>query len=337
MAQLKKNKILILILLVLLIIVGGCSSPNENSPFSGGSHPPGWLPAGHTMAAKTNVASCTECHGSDFSGGMSHVSCSSCHIGGITSVHPSSWGTGTQLILNHAPYVAANNSTSCQNAYCHGSDLSGTTGSGPGCKTCHLNGAFPFLPANCSSCHGTPPSGAAYPNTASAHNTTTGHFAPMVTLQDGCNTCHRGAGAGTVNHFNGIVDIQLMNSVYSAESGIAVYNPDGTCSNVSCHGGQTTPPWGTGSLNISCTSCHAYGPYSPQYNGYSSGYHYYHLVVESYMCTDCHDTTNLATNHFKYLNTSIMEGPASATLYNSLNYNGGNCSPGCHGTRNWFY
>ncbi|HUK99221.1 MAG TPA: CxxxxCH/CxxCH domain-containing protein [Nitrospirota bacterium] len=334
MAQRKKNNISILILLVLLILVGGCSSQNENYPFAGGSHPPGWLPAGHMIAAKTNIASCSECHGSDFLGGISRVSCTSCHIGSATSVHPSSWGTGTQLILNHAPYVAANNSTSCQNAYCHGSDLSGVTGSGPGCKTCHLNGAFPFLPANCSSCHGNPPSGTVYPNIASAHNTATGHFAPMVALQDGCNTCHLGAGSGTVNHFNGIVDIQLMSSVYSAKSGTAVNNPDGSCSNVSCHGGQTTPIWGSGSIDVnsSCTSCHAYG--SSQYNSYLSGEHYSHIFTEGYTCTDCHDTTKLATNHFKQLNTSIMEGPASATIYDSFNYNG-SCSPGCHETRIW--
>ena len=67
-----------------------------------------------------------------------------------TSVHPVSWGTGTQIALNHAPYVATNGNTSCQNNYCHGSTLAGVAGSGPSCASCHLGGATSVHPLDWS-------------------------------------------------------------------------------------------------------------------------------------------------------------------------------------------
>ena len=198
MSRLRIRRVSGLIFLVLLTFIGGCSSSkNENSPFSGGSHPSGWLPAGHMTSARSNIDTCIECHGSDLGGGISRVSCTSCHlgsatsmhplnwsdaimtkhgayvaanttsgcatadchgssltgvtgsgpsctschIGSATSVHPVSWGTGTQIALNHAPYVATNGNASCQNNYCHGSTLAGVAGSGPSCASCHLGGA----------------------------------------------------------------------------------------------------------------------------------------------------------------------------------------------------
>ncbi len=310
-----------------------CTSCHIGGPTSG--HPTDWttpIALDHASYVQTNGTSgCANanCHGSSLMGVIgSGPSCTSCHIGGATSVHPVSWGTGSQLIINHSPYVATNSSTACQNNYCHGSTLTGVTNSGPGCNSCHVNGVFPFTATGCVSCHGSPPT------TPDAHNTVTGHFAPQVTLPDGCNTCHNGAGSGTIYHFDGIVEVNIMSPVYNAETGTAVYNSDNTCSNVSCHGGQTTPNWTTGSLdvNTSCTSCHTYGTaaQTPQYNSFYSGQHNFHVNIQGFGCTDCHSTVYLAVNHFTNLNTSVMEGPASATLLDTLNYNGVSCSPSCH-------
>ena len=128
-------------------------------------------------------------------------------------------------------------------------------------------------------------------------------------------------------------------SSYNAKSGIAVYNSDGTCSKVSCHGGQQTPVWMTGAIdvNTACAACHVYGTAlaTPEYNSYYSGEHDIHVNANGISCQLCHDTTKLAVDHFTTLNTTTMEGPASATILNSFNYSGGSCSPTCHETRLW--
>ncbi len=275
------NKMVMLGALILsgMMVLGGCGSSTENSqaPFRESmGHPEGWFPDGHVQPAMTDPASCIECHGDDLSGGISGVSC----------------------------------------------------------LTCHVNGS-PFVLTGCTSCHGNPPSGSTAPNRAGAHNNVDGHFAPQVTLPDACNTCHNGAGTGTANHDNGVVDVNFL-SAYSAKSGTAVYNnADGTCSNVSCHGGQTTPPWLTGTIDVGtqCTSCHTYG--TSQYNSFVSGQHGLHVNVLQIACVACHDTTKLAVNHFRFLNTPQMEGPAAATINSNVNYNGTTCTPLCHGTDVW--
>jgi len=274
MSQIMKITVPAMLLGMVLFLVAGCGDSNSKSPFDADSgHPSNWVYAGHADAAKTNAEGCTECHGSDLSGGISKVACSSCHTNG-------------------SPY-----------------ELKG-----------------------CTSCHGNPPSGIVAPNRAGAHNTSTGHFAANITLPDSCNTCHSGAGSGTAKHDSGNVDVAFLNA-YNAKSGAAIYNADGTCSKVSCHGGQTTPNWLTGSLDVfsQCKSCHAYG--TSEYNSFVSGQHDFHVNVAGYGCVACHDSAKLTVSHFVTLNTSSMEGPASATIrtdfvhYDSVAHT---CTADCH-------
>jgi predicted CxxxxCH...CXXCH cytochrome family protein len=217
---------------------------------------------------------------------------------------------------------------------CHGDDLSGGI-SKVACSSCHVNGITPTTMTGCISCHANPPSGATAPNRAGAHAI---HDA-LANVTGVCNTCHNNAGSGMKLHNDGITEVDFL-SVYSAKSGTAVHNADGTCSNVSCHGGQTTPVWGTGTIDVNnqCTSCHAFAfSYDlTQYNNYSSGQHYFHVVVKGMPCFTCHDTTKLATNHFTSLNTHAMEGPASATIQDTM-YNPATftCAVTCHDARVW--
>jgi predicted CxxxxCH...CXXCH cytochrome family protein len=336
MSPIKKITIAVLLLALGLLLLGGCgSTKNDNSIFDEDQHPANWLPAGHMAAAKADISVCSECHGEDYSGGVSGVSCTLCHLGGVTSVHPVSWGTGSQIIINHGGYAQANGTTACSNAYCHGSNLAGVTDSGPDCVSCH-SGGLASLTSGCISCHGTPPDGSVAPNRAGAHNSVDGHFAPQVTLSDACNTCHNGAGSGTEKHFNGTDDVQFLN-IYSAKSGTAVFNAaDGTCSNVSCHGGITTPAWETGKIDVrtQCTTCHTFN--TAEYNSFKSGQHYFHVFVQNLTCNFCHEITKM-TAHFTTLNTQTLEVPASATLQDYLNFdpNALTCTPSCHTTRVW--
>jgi len=127
---------------ILLMSAAGCGSSKTNpeSAFSADSQKHGatWLPAEHKAAARENIENCTECHGTDLSGGISGVSCSKCHLGGSNSVHPVLWSGLTAT--SHGSYAKASGNTSCANAACHGTDLGGVAESGPSCSSCHLGG-----------------------------------------------------------------------------------------------------------------------------------------------------------------------------------------------------
>lgn len=294
-------------------------------------HPaPSWVVLNHKTAAASSSVVCQKCHGADYLGGGSHIACKSCHMENQTKVHTLAWYPDVQT--NHRAYAKANGAVSCSNIYCHGTTLTGVSLSGPSCSTCHT---WPFTSATCGSCHGIPPAGTASPDTAGRHTVHTALGSSIT-----CNTCHSGAGSGTALHQNGIAEV-ISSVAYNAKTGAASFNATAnTCSNVSCHGGQTTPNWLTGTINVNtqCTACHASG--TAQHNSYSSGRHTLH-VDRNIACTVCHDTTKLAVHHFTTLNTSAMEGPASGTIVTAANYNGTSCNPsagglsGCHSSKTW--
>jgi predicted CxxxxCH...CXXCH cytochrome family protein len=234
---------------------------------------------------------------------------------------------------------------------CH--DATGTsTKSGPACTTCHISD--PRNVTNCTSCHADPPSGGttAYPNVAGAHakhlalNNGTNPGTPVA-----CATCHTGLGTGTLSHYNRTrpprsspASVAFVATIYNAKTGAAAFDNSSLlrCTNVSCHGGQAAPNWQTGTLtvNTQCSSCHLYG--TTQYNGPTSSNHN-RSQHRSQACTICHNTTTLAVNHFTRLNSTAMEGPASATVGGTgtrVTYvpSSRSCTPsgsGCHGTETW--
>jgi predicted CxxxxCH...CXXCH cytochrome family protein len=171
-----------------------------------------------------------------------------------------------------------------------------------------------------------------------------------------CDTCHNGLGSGTLNHYNAAKSRTppgdaAFPATYAAQTGASAFDNSAalSCSNVSCHGGQATPNWQTGTLDVNtqCTICHVSG--TTQFNSYNSGDHAFHVNVfgtSAFTCNLCHNSTSLAVNHFTALATSEMEGPASATigggdtLIPAGNYDPAtqSCSPNtgiCHGTRTW--
>jgi predicted CxxxxCH...CXXCH cytochrome family protein len=223
----------------------------------------------------------------------------------------------------------------CNN--CHGTRLQGGISS----VGCFTNSSCHATVISCGTCHGDPPSGHAFPNTAGAHGVHTALSLSNPNLL--CVDCHSGAGSGTPNHMNYVTEVAFsagMLSVYKARSGAIAYDSTTqTCAKISCHGGITTPNWPAGSIDTSsqCTSCHTYGTSSgsPEYNSYYSGEHDKHVNEEGIGCTQCHDTLRLAVNHFTNLDTATMEGPASATMLNSLQYLSNSCNPDCHGSESW--
>jgi predicted CxxxxCH...CXXCH cytochrome family protein len=281
-------------------------------------------PALHGPVAKADLTYCQSCHSDQPTGGAGSnprfnvakgslaTGCESASCHASYMAHPTPW---RGLIANDTGHMNAGNmSNAC--ALCHGVNLAG--GVGPACTTCHTAGSPLTLP-NCTSCHGKPPTGSAVPNRAGAH----AKHNNLANVTNVCNTCHSGAGTGTANHFNSVADVALLLTYQAESGGTATFNAvANTCSNVSCHGGQTTPSWLTGTItvNTQCTSCHALG--SAQFNSYNSGQHSFHLgTTINAICTDCHDTAKLANVHFNDLNTDIMSS-AYQTIVNELNYTG---------------
>lgn len=328
----------------------------------------------HGPAAKTDFIYCQGCHANPpISGagtnprfnvaiGSLANGCEDCHE--ASTAHPVPWRGTLPLVVATSHATAANMLNAC--ALCHGATLGG--GVGPACTSCHTAGS-PLSLSNCTSCHGNPPDGTTYPNIAGQHAVHVAQGSYII-----CNTCHNGAGTGTLNHDygGGVVNVAFL-SAYNASSGAASFDATAnTCANVSCHGrsrtqtaaqaGLTppqstvtqTPSWLTGAINVNtdCAVCHVLGSAAgiPENNSYYSGQHLFHFYTQGLSCTICHDAVDplkLSANHFTHLDTAAMEGPASATIVSSLTLTytpavtpgTGTCVATCHASptvpRNW--
>jgi predicted CxxxxCH...CXXCH cytochrome family protein len=309
-------------------------------------------PALHGPPAKADLTYCEGCHANPNSGGPGSNPRFNVAIGSLAtgceggacheanSAHPAPWKGILPSVSATAHQTAGNMAIAC--VLCHGTTLGGSV-IAPACSTCHASGS-PLTALNCTSCHGNPPTGTTVsPNRAGAH---TAHNA-LTNIAGICGTCHNGAGNGTLNHdyTGGMIDVAFTGTTYNAKSGAATYNAAGfMCTNVSCHGGQTTPNWLTGAINLNtqCGVCHVLGTAvgTPEWNSYYSGRHDRHVNRELIGCTQCHDTTKLAAVHFNDLNTTAMTR-AYLTLLDALIYTRtgsgsfGTCTPACHNTKKW--
>ena len=223
-------------------------------------------------------------------------------------------------------------------ATCHAYSGTSPKASAPLCNVCHQLADPTVAGTNagtCRSCHSGPaglpkgPTGTAYPGIAGAHAK---HMALATALS--CDTCHAGSGTGTTTHYTnadarvappsapGSVSIDLT---FMAKTG---GNPTFTgasltCSNVSCHGGQTAPSWQNGAINSStqCSACHAVAAsagtivqYNDAFGRHSLGSHNAANAANAIACTTCHNMGNGspgALAHFKYLRTQAVDGVAT--------------------------
>ncbi len=264
---------------------------------------------------------------------------------------------GTIQATHQVPFLSSEHTGVTQAGFngtcatCHAVSGASPVVSAPLCSTCHQAGS-PLTVASCASCHEKPPTGASFPNVAGAH----GKHNALAGVAGTCATCHQGADTGTLTHYNHADGRAGMNSLrtgpglvaflsaYSGNAGPATFNPTTlTCSNVSCHGGQTTPAWtASGSLNTAadCTKCHALGtaPGLPESNSVYSGFHALHMNSSArLLCTECHNMTNGssgALGHLTNLGTAAMEGVAAETIAltgGSYSPTAKTCTIVCHG------
>ena len=283
-------------------------------------------------------AACAICHAVDGPGtgpDPNAPSCFSVSFGGITC---HSGGPGG---VNHSvPFPGATHTSADQASFnadcsaCHAITGVSPSSVAPLCTVCHRSAtALPFT--NCSSCHARPPSGTAYPDVAGSH----ARHDALANVTGVCDPCHNGLGTGTAGHYDranarpGKDALRVppgeaaFLSVYNAKAGPAAFdNATLACANVSCHGGVTAPNWRTGSIDgntdTGCRQCHRIGAAAgnPESNSPFSGLHAAHLsttVGGAILCTDCHNMSNGtagALNHYKFLDTPQMEGPAGDTV-----------------------
>jgi predicted CxxxxCH...CXXCH cytochrome family protein len=246
------------------------------------------------------------------------TSCASCHdntlVSGAANTH--------------------NGCSSCHDA--NGSLVSLAVGktfaAGGDCATCH-GGNVQTVHFSCTTCHGEPPNGSSAPNTTGAHGAH--DVLGFGSTSPSCAACHNGAA-----HYNSNTEVGILSGFDDKDWGSPSFNGS-TCSKLSCHGGQTTPSWSTGSLNVDtqCRSCHndrTRG--SDQYNDYYSGEHDKHVRGANIACTECHSVNKLATGHFSNLETTSFEQSPGTTIGGSdtslpdgsWNDTWNTCSINCH-------
>jgi len=192
---------------------------------------------------------CNVCHNGAGSGTPQHAS--GTRVAAVVSLLPSAAGTS-------ASYNSA--AQTCANVICH---VGNTT---PAWTSTNLA---------CTACHGTPPNGTSFPNTANAHSK---HTALPGVI---CNTCHNGAGSGTSLHGNRVADVLFLTS--QAVVATATFDTTTkTCFSVTCHGvNTTTPAWNTTNTNLGCSLCHTSAP--------STGRHTKHFAsIPAITCDTCH-------------------------------------------------
>ena len=183
----------ILLFSFIILLVSGCTKLGEPT-----MHPRDWTDqdSENSHLAKitvTGTEGCKSCHGQDYKGGTSYVSCYQCHAGG-SSGHPaySIW-VGSP---NSTDFHGEEDSQRCM--ICHGDDYLGGT-SGVSCYQCHDGpsgyGCQDFTPPsthteleekddceafhmpgfedpfdnNCSTCHGTDLAGGFAPSCFICH------------------------------------------------------------------------------------------------------------------------------------------------------------------------
>lgn len=306
----QSSMIRITFLIIALVALAACGKVNSDAPpvDSNGKHPVDWI-GQHKNVARVSTSTCSQCHGSDLTGGITQIGCFSTTQKSVSG------------FACHATSPAAN-------------------------------------PTGCVSCHSLPPNGTTAPNRANAHAK---HLALFGLT---CDSCHSGGGSGTVNHAKGVAAVSLPVTL-KAKSITTSFGYDATsgkCSGIICHGGQPTPIWSGGIINVAtdCLKCHEQGSASqaPQYNSFYSGQwsfngsssvnlHKLHLLstdtkttpATPIVCINCHNISALAAKHFIGLTTSDFEGAPTGTIGGGTTkitgYISGTCATSCHVDRKW--
>ncbi len=242
-----------LFLILFAGFVVSCSDPVEPVEFN--THPAGWAEENSdnfhgtfVLESPGKTASCENCHGDDYQGAVSGVSCfsSGCHT---VFPHPEGFGDATAGGL-HTSAVAEDffwDLSACKT--CHGADYAGRGYPEKSCLTCHTGTDGP---ETCNTCHGSANSVAPPEDLAGNSSTTSPGVGAHQThlsasdltdvLGPACSHCHADVtsfpSAGHIDGGPASADVVFSSFATSDGELATVYDPStATCSNVYCHGG----------------------------------------------------------------------------------------------------
>lgn len=273
------------LMLLTALLMQGCSKVEENLAIAPvetiGTHPSGWgnpdsasFHGNYLAGTHLNISACKQCHGGDFTGGTSKVSCYTCHS--IATVHNSGWYNSSDPVNFHGRYIMNNSWSSEFCKTCHGTDYLGGL-SQKSCFTCHEDG-----PQGCYVCHGDPSTHNTWPpkslfwhylNTEQGVGAHDVHMNPDSNLRVSavvqCTECHREiTNFNDTNHIGnnpGVAEVVFGPLSKTKTTGFTP-NPQWNqttqkCSNVYCHGyfrnGNTTATATfTDPGSVVCGSCH---------------------------------------------------------------------------------
>jgi hypothetical protein len=331
----ERMKKIIGFLFVSALILVSCSKKQETLEV--GTHPADWNnPQSEQfhglVVTQTGPASCQSCHGEEYEGGTSDISCYTCHAGFphpegfLQPGSPNYHATYIKNVINY-------NIISCKN--CHGSSYAGGS-SGVSCKTsgCHTQSAGPQA---CNTCHGNlnNPAQIAPPrdldgktsHTAPGVGAHQAHVTePEVTNSYRCSACHpQLTGFSDPAHINTTPGAQMQFNALATDNGRLSVNWDRnnlTCSSVYCHGwfeykkgdapanlqfafaadamvGNQTPVVWTAE-NDDCNFCHGLPPTG-------------HISSSLNGCSSCH--ANVISSDGKIINKSLhINGQADVSI-----------------------
>ena len=248
-----KSKLLIgLIFIFAIFFLFSCSEKKE--PLGISTHPEGWakpsFPDFHGKAIETNsltLESCQTCHGQDYQGGTSKVSCFSAGCHDAVYPHPDGFANPNSPNFHEHYFAEINwNLMACQ--ACHGTSYDGEGVSDKNCLSCHISEGGPEA---CNTCHGSQ-NNAAPPKDLEGNTETTAqgvgahqaHVAgtTLSTYRQGdCGKCHiMPASFDAPGHIDNTPHAEVPFSALATMNGelnTSYDRLDAKCDNVYCHGG----------------------------------------------------------------------------------------------------
>ncbi|MDA8241067.1 MAG: CxxxxCH/CxxCH domain-containing protein [Nitrospiraceae bacterium] len=267
------------------------------------------------------------------------ISCNSCHSGtasdnatinGITgrNQHPN----GTKDVAFNATVGGSWSGTQCSNTYCHSN---GTSFTAPTQTAMSWSGNI----TACNVCHGD------ISRTDGMPGYTTGkansHVAHVQNNSYTCNNCHNDTTTtgntitNYANHVNKAYNLQAGGAGISFTPTVGNPTTPSSCSNISCHGGNTAT-WGA---TLSCQDCHLGAGDTDDYtygNGTTAKIDSTEWTTKGHgqaaialTCDLCHDNTvghGVSTNPFRLANigTALNYNCLACHATGSLGYKGKN-------------
>lgn len=239
----KKIAYNLIVLTASAVLWTGCADrKNPSMPVE--VHPAEWTETSSedfhgNKVALAGLVSCPACHGQNYQGGTSEVSCFSCHNG--SGGHPNGWLNKTNEKFHGAAIIAAQSYGDC--ARCHGEEYKGKKNSGGSCFTCH-NGpsghpAEGWLVKTNEKFHGMAASSRGLTACAACHGDDyEGGFSGTS-----CKTCHPSQSGHPAEGWLAFADERFHGARLLVS---------GTAYCASCHGSD----YRGGDAEVSCYTCH---------------------------------------------------------------------------------